>query len=142
MARAFAFVGYVPSDGAQRVTRLRELEQLALRQGQTQIFIETPYRNPALMSALLQTLQAHTHLSISSGLTLESARAQSRLVKQWKPLNISWTTVHPWCLPLAARQGPDRPAKSGASAPLFCAFPSQCWLNSFSAGQAPASAWC
>ncbi|MNT29189.1 Ribosomal RNA small subunit methyltransferase I [compost metagenome] len=83
----FAFVGYVPSDGAQRVARLRELEQLALRQGQTQIFIETPYRNPALMSALLQTLQANTRLSISSGLTLESARTQSRLVKQWKPLN-------------------------------------------------------
>ncbi|MBB6577796.1 16S rRNA (cytidine1402-2'-O)-methyltransferase [Comamonas odontotermitis] len=83
----FAFVGYVPSDGAQRVARLRELEQLALRQGQTQIFIETPYRNPALMSALLQTLQANTRLSISGGLTLESARTQSRLVKQWKALN-------------------------------------------------------
>lgn len=84
----FAFVGYVPSDAAQRTARLRELEQLALRQGQTQIFIETPYRNPALLAALLQNLQPNTRLSISSGLTLESARTQSRLVKQWKPLNV------------------------------------------------------
>ena len=84
----FAFVGYVPSDAAQRTARLRELEQLALRQGQTQIFIETPYRNPALLAALLQHLQPNTRLSISSGLTLESARTQSRLVKQWKPLNV------------------------------------------------------
>lgn len=85
----FAFVGYVPSDATERSARLRELEQLALRQGQTQIFIETPYRNQALLGALLQTLQANTRLSISSGLTLESASTQSRLVKQWKPLNTS-----------------------------------------------------
>ena len=83
----FAFVGYVPSDASDRSARLRELEQLALRQGQTQIFIETPYRNQALLGALLQTLQPNTRLSISSGLTLESANTQSRLVKQWKPLN-------------------------------------------------------
>lgn len=84
----FAFVGYVPSDSAPRTARLRELEQLALRQGQTQLFIETPYRNQALLGALLQNLQPNTRLSISSGLTLETARTQSRLVKQWKPLNV------------------------------------------------------
>ncbi len=85
----FAFVGYIPSDPTQRTARLRELEQLALRHGQTQIFIETPYRNPALLQALLQTLQANTRLSISSGLTLADASTQSRLVKQWKPLNVA-----------------------------------------------------
>ncbi|MEG0921024.1 MAG: SAM-dependent methyltransferase [Comamonas sp.] len=83
----FAFVGYVPSDAGQRTARLRELEQLALRNGQTQIFIETPYRNPALLQALMQTLQPNTRLAISSGLTLSDAQTQSRLVKQWKPLN-------------------------------------------------------
>lgn len=80
----FAFVGYVPSDAAERTTRLRELEQLALRQGQTQLFIETPYRNAALLQALLQTLQPHTRLSISSGLTLASARTQSQTIRQWR----------------------------------------------------------
>jgi 16S rRNA (cytidine1402-2'-O)-methyltransferase len=44
-----------------------ELESLALRTGQTQIFIETPYRNAALLQALLQTLQHNTRLAVGSG---------------------------------------------------------------------------
>src|SRR6187551_2345936 len=55
----FAFVGYLPQDGGERSQRIRELESLALKTGQTQIFIETPYRNTALLQALLQTLQAN-----------------------------------------------------------------------------------
>jgi len=50
----FAFVGYVPSDPAERVKRIKELESLALKTGQTQLFIETPYRNTALLQSLLQ----------------------------------------------------------------------------------------
>ena len=53
----FAFVGYLPQDAAQRAQRIRELEALALKTGQTQLFIETPYRNAALWEALLKTLQ-------------------------------------------------------------------------------------
>ena len=82
----FAFVGYIPHDASARTARLRELEQLALRQGQTQLFIETPYRNPALLQALLQTLQPHTRLAIASGLTLQDAQIRSMLVRQWKAL--------------------------------------------------------
>ena len=82
----FAFVGYLPQDSAQRVQRIKELEQLALRQNQAQLLIETPYRNPALWQALLQTLQPTTRLVMASGLTLESAHIQSRSVKDWKKL--------------------------------------------------------
>jgi 16S rRNA (cytidine1402-2'-O)-methyltransferase len=60
------------------------LESLASRTGQTQIFIETPYRNAALLQALLQTLQAHTRLAVSSGLTLATAKTRSAAVSQWK----------------------------------------------------------
>ena len=84
----FAFVGYLPQDSAQRVQRIKELEQLALRQNQAQLLIETPYRNPALWQALLQTLQPTTRLVMASGLTLESAHIQSRSVKDWKKLAI------------------------------------------------------
>jgi 16S rRNA (cytidine1402-2'-O)-methyltransferase len=49
----FAFVGYLPQDAGERTQRIRELESLALKTGQTQIFIETPYRNTALLGALL-----------------------------------------------------------------------------------------
>jgi len=80
----YAFVGYLPQDAGGRVQRIKELEALALRQGQTQQFIETPYRNAALWQALLQTLQPHTRLALACGLTLESARIESRLVREWR----------------------------------------------------------
>ena len=80
----FAFVGYLPQDAGERATRLKQLEALALKSGQTQIWIETPYRNPAMMGALLQSLQPSTRLAIASGLTLNSASIQSRSVAAWK----------------------------------------------------------
>ncbi len=80
----FAFVGYLPSDSAQRSQRLRELESLALKTGQSQLFIETPYRNVALMQALVQGLQANTRLCVCSGLTLPTSQVASKLVKDWK----------------------------------------------------------
>ena len=80
----FAFVGYLPQDAAQRAQRIRELESLALKTGQTQLFIETPYRNSALLQALLQTLQHNTRLAVSIGLTLAQASSHSASVKHWK----------------------------------------------------------
>lgn len=80
----FAFVGYLPQDAEARVQRIKELESLALKTGQTQLFIETPYRNAALLDALLRTLQHNTRLALASGLTLDSARIISHSVKQWK----------------------------------------------------------
>ena len=80
----FAFVGYVPSESAARLQRIKELEALALRTGQTQLFIETPYRNTALLQALLQGLQGHTRLATASGLTLADCACHSALVKDWK----------------------------------------------------------
>ena len=64
--------------------RLRELEGLALRSGQSQLFIETPYRNLALWQALLESLQPGTRLAVASGLSLPQARIGSRTVAQWK----------------------------------------------------------
>lgn len=80
----FAFVGYVPSTPAERAQRVRELESLALKTGQTQLFIETPYRNSALLQTLLQSLHHHTRLATASGLTLEQASLHSAVIKQWK----------------------------------------------------------
>ena len=80
----FAFVGYLPQDSQERAQRIRALEKLALQQGQTQLFIETPYRNPALWEALLHTLQPNTRLAVASGLTLPEARIESRSVKDWR----------------------------------------------------------
>jgi 16S rRNA (cytidine1402-2'-O)-methyltransferase len=83
----FAFVGYLPQDPAGRQKRLKELEGLARRTGQTQIFIETPYRNTAVLQAALDTLQPATRLSISQGLTLPSGRTRCQSVAQWRAIN-------------------------------------------------------
>lgn len=80
----FAFVGYVPVAADERAKRIRELENLALKTGQTQLFIETPYRNEALLQTLLQSLQPATRLATASGLTLAAAQIRSDGVKGWK----------------------------------------------------------
>jgi 16S rRNA (cytidine1402-2'-O)-methyltransferase len=80
----FAFVGYLPQESDARTQRIRELESLALRTGQTQLFIETPYRNAALLQALTQTLQHNTRLAVARGLTLASSSVRSDTVKGWR----------------------------------------------------------
>lgn len=80
----FAFVGYLPQDATERTQRIRELESLALKTGQTQLFIETPYRNAAMMQALLQTLQHNTRLAVCSGLTLARGVCRSESIKSWR----------------------------------------------------------
>jgi 16S rRNA (cytidine1402-2'-O)-methyltransferase len=80
----FAFVGYLPQDASERSQRIKALESLALKTGQTQIFIETPYRNTVLLQALLQNLQGNTRLALSCGLTLETAWNKSATAAKWK----------------------------------------------------------
>jgi 16S rRNA (cytidine1402-2'-O)-methyltransferase len=80
----FAFVGYVPSNPTERAQRVKSLEALALKTQQTQLFIETPYRNQALLATLLQTLQPSTRLATSSGLTLSDGVNLSADVTTWK----------------------------------------------------------
>jgi len=80
----FAFVGYLPQDAGERALRIRELESLALKTGQTQLFIETPYRNVAMLQTLLQTLQHNTRLAVCSGLTLSRGVCRSDSVKIWR----------------------------------------------------------
>lgn len=80
----FAFVGYLPQEATARTQRLRELEALAWKTGQAQLFIETPYRNQALWQALVQGLKPTTRLAVASGLTLPDALCRSAAVTAWK----------------------------------------------------------
>jgi 16S rRNA (cytidine1402-2'-O)-methyltransferase len=82
--QSFAFVGYPPVAADARATRIRELEALSRRSGQTQLMIETPYRNEALLGALLATLQPATRLSVSCGLTLANGFTRTDTVQAWK----------------------------------------------------------
>jgi 16S rRNA (cytidine1402-2'-O)-methyltransferase len=80
----FAFVGYLPQDAAQRAQRIKELESISLKTNQTQLFIETPYRNTALLQALIQTLHPNTQLAISCGITLATAVSHSASISAWR----------------------------------------------------------
>ena len=82
--QSFAFVGYLPIDAAARTARIRELETASARQQQTQLLIETPYRNEPLRQALLSALKPGTRLSISVGLTLPGGWTQTATVADWR----------------------------------------------------------
>lgn len=87
--QCFAFVGYLPVEAGQRVQRIRELEQHSRKAHQTQLAIETPYRNAALWQALVQHLQPDTLLSVSCGLTLAEGWSRTATVEQWRKRSLS-----------------------------------------------------
>jgi 16S rRNA (cytidine1402-2'-O)-methyltransferase len=82
--QSFAFVGYLPQEAAARAASIRGLEANSRRLKQTQIFIETPYRNPALLAALLEHASAGTRLSVSVGLTLPEAWSRTATIAEWR----------------------------------------------------------
>lgn len=89
--QSFAFVGYLPVEADLRNARIRELEAVSRRQSQTQLMIETPYRNPTLLAALLTNLQPGTRLSVSCGLTFPGGFTRTDTVAAW--------TSHPLKMP-------------------------------------------
>jgi 16S rRNA (cytidine1402-2'-O)-methyltransferase len=93
--QSFAFVGYLPTDAAQRAQRIKALEVISSKQRQTQLVIETPYRNEALWGALTEHLSPETWLSVSCGLTLESGWSQTLRVKQWRQKPLSFPNDTP-----------------------------------------------
>lgn len=82
--QSFAFVGYLPVEASERTARIRELESASRRGAQTQLLIETPYRNEAMLDALLATLVPTTRLSVSCGLTLPSGWTRTDTVAGWR----------------------------------------------------------
>jgi 16S rRNA (cytidine1402-2'-O)-methyltransferase len=83
--QSFRFVGYLPQDALQLAARLRELEN-ASRAGETQLFIETPYRNERLFAAALAACAPSTHLTLAVDLTAPAARIATRTIAQWRAL--------------------------------------------------------
>ena len=82
--QSFTFHGYLPIERAKRVAAIKQLEQQALRQQQTQLFIETPYRNGQLMEDLLASLQPNTRLCIAANLTAPNEYLRTATVAGWK----------------------------------------------------------
>lgn len=93
--QSFAFVGYLPVDGGERTRQVRELEAHSRRWRQTQLMIETPYRNPALLEALLRDLAPATRLSVSCSLTLPDAWTRTATVQEWRRHLVALPTDRP-----------------------------------------------
>lgn len=79
----FTFHGYLPADAAGRRQKLLIVERDAWLEDQTQIFIEAPYRNPALLHAILATCRPDTVLCLATGLTLADESVCTRTVAEW-----------------------------------------------------------
>jgi 16S rRNA (cytidine1402-2'-O)-methyltransferase len=82
--QSFAFNGYLPTDAASRHRRIKQLEDRSRTERQTQLFIETPYRNHALLEALVNGCRPQTMLCVATDLTLESESVRSQSAAQWK----------------------------------------------------------
>jgi len=85
----FAFTGYLPIDKSERKKTIKQLEELAKRTNQTQIFMETPYRNNQLITTLLKTCNNNTKLSIASNITLCDENIKTKTISEWKQTKIN-----------------------------------------------------
>ena len=82
--QSFAFHGYLSTEATQRAQTLKTLEERSRREKQTQLFIETPYRNEALLKALTTVCQANTWICVATDLTLASESIKTQPAAKWK----------------------------------------------------------
>ncbi|MBR6691012.1 MAG: SAM-dependent methyltransferase [Bacteroidaceae bacterium] len=82
--QSFAFNGYLPVKPDERVKKLRQLEQRIYNEEQTQLFIETPYRNGKMVEDILSACRPQTKLCIAANLTCEDEYVHTRTVKEWR----------------------------------------------------------
>ena len=80
----FAFCGYLPREKPEREKRIRELERRSRQEQETEIFIETPYRNDALLASLVDVCEQNTRLCLATDLTLPSEMIHTRTVSGWR----------------------------------------------------------
>lgn len=82
--QSFAFHGYLPIKPDERAKRIRQLEQRVYSEDQTQLFIETPYRNNKMVDDILRNCRPQTRLCIAANITCEGEYVRTRTVKEWK----------------------------------------------------------
>ena len=86
--QSFAFNGYLPVDPQDRAKKLKALETRAWNEHQTQLFIETPYRNLKMFQALLQNLRPQTRMCIAAGITTPDEYIHTHTIAEWKKLEL------------------------------------------------------
>jgi 16S rRNA (cytidine1402-2'-O)-methyltransferase len=86
--QSFAFNGYLPIDKDEKKSALKSLEKLSFDKNQTQIFIETPYRNNKLLEDIIQALQPNTHLCVATDITLPTEYIKTLRIQEWKKTKV------------------------------------------------------
>ena len=89
--QSFAFLGYLPVDSAARTRKFKEMEHLIVHNDQTQIFIETPYRNNQLMASMIKSLPGHMRLCVASDITGERESIVTRSIKEWSKMTYDYS---------------------------------------------------
>ncbi|NOT67190.1 MAG: SAM-dependent methyltransferase [Methylophilaceae bacterium] len=84
----FTFLGYIPSDKTARVQRLKEIEKASQKLNETQIFIETPYRNQHLLEDILASCNPNTKLCVACNISLPGETIVSRSISEWRKLTL------------------------------------------------------
>jgi 16S rRNA (cytidine1402-2'-O)-methyltransferase len=87
--QSFAFCGYIPAKTDERRSKLKILEKVSSQLKQTQIIIETPYRNDSLFKDMLATCSASTRLCVAANITMPDAYIKTKTVAQWKKENLT-----------------------------------------------------
>jgi 16S rRNA (cytidine1402-2'-O)-methyltransferase len=82
----FTFLGYIPADKAARIQRLKEIERISAKNHETQIFIETPYRNQHLFEDILAQCQSNTRLCIACNISLEDEFIVTKTISEWNKM--------------------------------------------------------
>lgn len=82
--QSFAFHGYLPTDAALRSKRIKELEERSKKEKQTQLLIETPYRNAAMLEALATSCNSNTLICVATDLSLPTESVQTKTATEWK----------------------------------------------------------
>ncbi len=82
----FAFNGYLPAKNGERESKIKQLENRMYKEDQTQIFIETPYRNDKMLESLLKTLRKETKICVAKGLTTKEESVKTKTVSEWSEL--------------------------------------------------------
>ena len=82
--QSFAFHGYLPIEPAERIKRIKVLEQRIYSENQTQLFIETPYRNNKMMEDIVKNCRPQTKLCIAANITCEDEYIKTKTVKEWQ----------------------------------------------------------
>lgn len=88
--QSFCFHGYLPIKNPERIQKIKELEHRSMANNETELFIETPFRNNAMIEDLLKNCRPNTMLCVASNITTEDEKIVSKPISEWKSIKYDW----------------------------------------------------